>query len=112
MKIVFKYTSGNVLSLYSLSDFYQSANRICENQFGVTAPEGSAEIRTPDLGNTPTCLHILIELTGSQESMIDKARGKWIDIGKGYGWELLGTLKEEADIPDPIDSVLLLEDWA
>lgn len=110
MRIVFKYTSA-VLSLYSLSDFYKSANRICETQFGVTAPEGATEIRTPDLGNTRTGLHLVVELTGASESMLGKARGKWIDIGEGYGWELLGTLKKDVDIPKPIDSTLLLDDW-
>ena len=112
MRIVFKYTSSNVLSLYSLSDFYESANRVCETQFGATAPDGLAKIRTPDLGHKRTGLHLLVEFTSAQEPMIDKARSKWIDIGKGYGWEFLGTLREDADIPEPIDSVLLLEDWA
>ena len=108
MRIVFKHTS-DVLSLYSLSDFYDSANRVCEIQFGVTAPEGSAEIRTPDLGNMRTGVHFLIELSSPDEPTVEKARGKWIDIGKNYGWEFLGTLREEVDIPEPIDSVLLLD---
>ena len=112
MRIVFKYISTTVLSLYSLSDFYKSANRVCENQFGVTAPEGSTEIRTPDLGSTRTGLHLIVELTGAPKSMVESARSKWVNISKGYGWEFLGTLKEDADIPEPIDSVLLLDDWA
>ena len=106
MKAVFKYTGGDVFSLYSLSDFYDAANRICEEMFGVTAPAGLAEIRTPDLGNSPTGSCFVIELTGASEDLLETVGRKWAEVGEGYNWECIGFIKKDIDIPKSIDSPL------
>ena len=111
MKAVFKYTGGDVLSLYSLSDFYDAANRICEEMFGVTAPAGFAEIRTPDLGHSRTGLHFMVEFTGASEDLLGDVARKWSDIGEGYNWELSGIIKKGTDVQMSINSPLPSKKW-
>lgn len=108
MRIVFEYTGGDTLSLYSLEDFYSTAKRLCEEVFAVTTPEESIEIRTPDLGQTRINLHIVVQLIGDNLVQYEGAIRKWISIGKGYNWDFVGVIKEDADILDWIDVSLPL----
>ena len=111
MRIVFEYTGGDVLSLYSLEDFYRTAKRLCEEAFAVTTPEGSIEIRTPDQFQRRINMHIVVQLIGEYDLQYDGAILKWTSIGKGYSWDFVGVLREDADIPDKIDGSLPLVDY-
>ena len=111
MRIVFEYTGGDVLSLYSLEDFYSTAKRICEDLFTVTTPEGSIEIRTPDQFQTQINIHIVVQLIGDNDSQYEGAMVKWASIGKGYNWNFVGVLEEGRDVPDPIAASLPLIDY-
>lgn len=108
MKIVFEYTGGDVLSLYSLEDFYRTAKRICEAEFTVTTPEESIEIRTPDMGQTHINLYIVVQLIGENDVQYGGATRKWISIGKGYNWDFVGVIEDESDIPYQLDAPLPL----
>ena len=111
MRIVFEYSGGDVLSLYSLEDFYNTAKRLCEELFTVTAPEGSIEIRTPDQSRTQINLHIVVQLIGDYAGQYDGAIRKWASIGKGYNWDFVGVIEEDKDIPYPIAARLPLIDY-
>ena len=108
MRIVFEYTGGDVLSLYSLEDFYSTAKRMCEDVFTVTTPEESIKIRTPDRSKTHNNLHIVVQLIGENDVQYQGATLKWISIGKGYNWDFVGVIGDESDIPDQIDAPLPL----
>lgn len=114
MILVFVETSGKVLSLRSLHEFYDTANRVCEEQFGITAREEATEIRLQDnpYNNYRKEVFFLVELIGAQDTDLDKAKEKWSNIGKGYNWELLKTMKTEDLPPPPIDASLSLpREW-
>ena len=108
MRIVFEYTGGDVLSLYSLEDFYNTAKRICEAEFTVTTPEESIEIRTPNIGQTHINLHVVVQLIGENDVQYEGATRKWISIGKGYNWDFVGVIEDGLDIPDQIEAPLPL----
>ena len=108
MRIVFEYSAGDALSLYSLEDFYSTAKRLCEELFTVTTPEGSIEIRTPDQSQKRINLHIVVQLIGDNDVQYDGAISKWTSIGKGYNWNFVGVLEEDKDIPAPIAARLPL----
>lgn len=113
MKLVFQETSRNALSFGLLLEFYSTANRMCEELFGVTAPKGFSEIRLQHRQDNRYIRDILfvIKLTGSSEADIESAKQKWKAVGESYKWKLLGRLKENADIADAIDGEFLPEDW-
>ena len=108
MRIVFEYTGGDVLSLYSLEDFYSTAKRMCEDAFTVTTPEESIQIRTPDMEQTGINLHIVVQLIGENDVQYEGATLKWISIGKGYNWDFVGVIEDKSDIPDQINAPLPL----
>ncbi len=111
MKLVFQYISDNPLSLYSLSDFYETGKRVSEKQLGITTVEKLTEIRIPYLGTKRTGLHFFVELSNTHQTLLQQLKSIWENIGESYGWKLIGILKKDANIPTPIDASLLSVDW-
>ena len=113
MKLVFKQKEFNAFSLESLSEFHRTANRLCEEAFVVTAPEGFTEIRLREdqtIANTTNVLY-LVKLLGESQDSLKLAKDKWKFIGEKYNWYFKGILKDSVNLPLPIDSTINKDDW-
>lgn len=97
MKLVFKETSGNALSLHSIRDFYNAAKTVCEESFVVAAPEESAEIRVNRIpGLYMPLLSFVLEITeASSDENMKLAQERLVKVAEGYNWKLLGTLERD-----------------
>ena len=114
MKLVFQEMTRNALSFSLLLEFHRTANGMCERLFGVTAPDSLSGIRLHSKSTDRYVQELLlvVKLTGSSETDLNKAEQKWKAIGEDFNWHLLGVLKDDADISEAIDGEFLSEDWA
>lgn len=93
VKLVFRETTGNSLSFYSINDFYETARRLCEESFVTSAPKGSAEFVVNFIENNAIpILLFVIEISEfpspkSLELTLDRLRR----LARSYDLELLGT---------------------
>ena len=114
MRLVFQEASRNALSLQSLIEFYGTANRLCEQEYGIMAQESFMEIRLQE-NESYTNRHellLFVKLISTEELPdFSSARLKWESLGKHYNWELKGILKDDADLPNAIDGNFLKDDW-
>lgn len=113
MRLVFEQKEANAFSLHSLSEFYRTANSLCETSCVVTSPKDFTEIRMRENPEHPNIKEVLfiVELLSPEEPMLNLAKEKWKVIGERYNWILIGVLKESVELPSPIETQLNNDDW-
>ena len=96
VKLVFRETTGNALSFYSINDFYNTARRLCEESFVTSAPKRSAEFIVNSIkGKAIPVVLFVIEISEfpspkSLELTIDRLKR----LARSYDLELLGMLEK------------------
>ena len=112
MRLVFQLNKA--LSLSSLSDFFSTANNICERNYGVTAPQNLTEIRVQTHLRSPRIMgfYFMVTLIGAlTDADYEAAEKKWKAIGEGYNWKLKGRLKKNTIFYNDISTSISDDNW-
>ncbi len=102
MKIIFRETTNNAISLHSIRDFYRAAQKVCNESFVVEPPEDATEIKVIHIeGQYTPVLVFIIEITKFHSNESQKlAIQRLINLAEGYNWVHLISLEDNKKIED------------